>query len=229
MWTSRLTWRSALVRVNAARLEQALRNAGFRPDGHYIWRWRSSDGHQGATVKFELLADLETQRAGETIKFTSCDDLGAANLRGTGFAARDREVRTIVADDHGVQRQAEIYVTGLAGFLLAKTAAAYSRRKPKDWYDIAYVLLNNDYGYPAATAERLWQVFGASIASAESALRDLSANFAGPSTQGTSAYVDQITLDYPDIDPATAAADGQVAVQAFCDDLLSRLADHGSP
>jgi hypothetical protein len=111
--------------VNAARLEQALRNAGFRPGGPYIWRWESSDGPQGATVKFELLADLETQRAGETIKFTNCDDLGAANLRGTGFAARDREVRIIVADDHDVQRQADIYVTGLAGFLPAKTAAAY--------------------------------------------------------------------------------------------------------
>ncbi len=211
--------------VNAARLEQALRKAGFRPDGQYIWRWRSSDGHQGAIVKFELLADLDTQRAGETIKFANCDDLGAANLRGTGFAARDREVRTIVADDHGVQRQAEIYVTGLAGFLLAKTAAAYSRRKPKDWYD----MLNNDYGDPAAAAERVWQVFGASIAPVESALEDLNANFAEPSAQGTSAYVDQITLDYPDIDLATAAADGQIAIQTFCDDLLSRLADHGSP
>jgi hypothetical protein len=215
--------------VNAARLEQALRKAGFRPDGQYIWRWRSSDGSQGATVKFELLADLETQRAGETIKFTNCDDLGAANLRGTGFAARDREVRTIVADDHDVQRQAEIYVTGLAGFLLAKTAAAYSRRKPKDWYDIAYVLLNNDYGDPAAAAQRAWKVFGTSIALAGSAIEDLNANFAESAAQGTSAYVEQITLDYPDTDPAIAAADGQIAVQAFCDDLLSRLADHGSP
>jgi hypothetical protein len=215
--------------VNAARLEQALRNAGFCPDGQYLWRWRSGDGHQGATVKFELLADRDTERAGETIKFKNCDDLGAANLRGTGFATRDREVRTIVADDQGVQQQAEIYVTGLAGFLLAKTAAAYSRRKPKDWYDIAYVLLNNDYGDSTAAAERVWQIFGASIASAESALRDLNANFAEPSAQGTSAYVDQITLDYPDIDPVTAAADGQIAVQTFCDDLLSRRADHGSP
>jgi hypothetical protein len=212
--------------VNAARLEQALRKAGFHPDGEYIWRWRSSDGHQGATVKFELLADLDTHRAGETIKFASCDDLGAANLRGTGFATKDREARTIVADDHGAQQQAEIYVTGLAGFLLAKTAAAYSRRKPKDWYDIAYVLLNNDYGDPAAAAERVWRVFGASIASAESALGDLNANFAEPSAQGASAYVDQITLDYPDIGAATAAADGQIAVQTFCDDLLSRLTDH---
>lgn len=216
--------------VNAARLEQALRKAGFRPDGQYIWRWRSSDGQQSATVRFELLADIDTQRAGEAIKFANCDDLGAANLRGTGFAARDREVRTIVADEHGVQRRAEIYVTGLAGFLLAKTAAAYSRRKPKDWYDIAFVLLNNDYGDPAAAAERVWQVFGASIASAESALRDLDANFAGPSAQGTSAYVDQITLDYPDIDPVTAGGD-QVAYRVWfrCQFVRSAPADSARP
>jgi hypothetical protein len=37
----------------------------------------------------------------------------------------------------GVDHTAEINVTGLAGFLLAKAAAARSRRKPKDWYDIA--------------------------------------------------------------------------------------------
>jgi hypothetical protein len=39
--------------VNAGRLERALRSAGFRPDGQYIWRWKSGGGHQGATVKFE--------------------------------------------------------------------------------------------------------------------------------------------------------------------------------
>jgi hypothetical protein len=106
-------------------------------------------------------------------------------------------------------------------------AAAYSRRQSKDWYDIAYVLLNSDYGDPAAAAERVWEVFDVSIVAAGSALRDLYANFAEPAAQGTNAYVDQITLDYPGIDPATAAADGQLAVQMFCNDLLGRLAEHG--
>jgi hypothetical protein len=214
--------------VNAARLEHALRHAGFRPDGTYIWRWKSSGGPQGATVKFELLADLDTQPAGATIRFSHCDKLGAANLRGTGFAARDREVRLIAADDHDIRRSAEIYVTGLAGFLMAKTAAAYSRRKEKDWYDIAYVLLNNDYGDPMAAAGRAWQVFGASIASAESALRDLGANFADSATQGTSAYAAQISQDQPDADLPTVAADGRLAVQAFCGYLLGRLARRGN-
>jgi hypothetical protein len=192
--------------VNAARLEHALRRADFRPDGTSIWRWKSSGGPQGATIRFN-----------------HCDELGAANLRGTGFAARDREVRVIATDDQDVRREAEIYVTGLAGFLLAKTAAAYSRRKEKDWYDIAYVLLNNDYGDPVAAARRAWHVFGTSIASAESALRDLEANFADSTTQGTSAYAGQISLDHPSEDLPSAAADSQLAVHAFCEYLLSRL------
>jgi hypothetical protein len=84
-----------------------------------------------------------------------------------------------------------------------------------------YVLLNNDYGDAAVAARRTWQVFGAAIATAESALRDLAANFAQPDAQGTSAYAEQTILDRPDMDPATAAADGQIAVQTFCDELLN--------
>jgi hypothetical protein len=49
-------------------------------------------------------------------------------------------------NDHPNWREAEINVTGLAGFLLAKMAAAHGRHKPKDWYDIAFVLPHNDYG-----------------------------------------------------------------------------------
>jgi hypothetical protein len=105
--------------VNTARLEKALRDADFRPDAERVWRWKSDVGPLGATVKFELLADLATQPAGVTLRFDNCEHLGAANLRGTGFAARDREVRELAGYDHGILRQAEIYVTGLADFLLA--------------------------------------------------------------------------------------------------------------
>ena len=53
------------------------------------------------------------------------------NLRGTGFAARDIEVRELSVRDRNVTHTAEVNVSGLAGFLLAKTAAAFSRRKAK--------------------------------------------------------------------------------------------------
>lgn len=47
----------------------------------------------------------------------------------------------------------------LAGFLLAKAAEAHGRGEPKDWYDIAFVLLHNDYGGVEAAADRVHSVF----------------------------------------------------------------------
>jgi hypothetical protein len=41
----------------------------------------------------------------------------------------------------GVEQRAMINVTGLGGYLLANTAAARSKRKEKDWCDIAYILV----------------------------------------------------------------------------------------
>jgi len=76
--------------VNAGRLETALVAAGFEPDGEYVWRWRAEASSMPMLVKFELLADLDTAPAQTTVIFDDCERLGAVNLRGTGFAARDR-------------------------------------------------------------------------------------------------------------------------------------------
>lgn len=136
--------------VNMARLEQALRNAEFQPDSQRIWRWVTEEGVPRMVVKFELLADRDDQPAGVTVAFDGCVRLGAANLRGTGFAARDVDVRQLRARVGGDEQRAEVNVAGLAGFLWAKSAAAFERRKPEDWYDIAFVLLHNDAGEASA-------------------------------------------------------------------------------
>ncbi|MGN7779306.1 nucleotidyl transferase AbiEii/AbiGii toxin family protein [Mycolicibacterium sp. 22603] len=205
--------------VHAARLEQALRNAEFLPDGERVWRWQLTDPPR-AIVKFELLADLDDQPNNATVQFAGCDRLGAANLRGSGYAARDCVVHELRAYDHGTWRRAEINVTGLAGFLLAKVAAAHGRRKPKDWYDLAFVLLNNDHGDAFEAAARVKEVFGVELAGAHTQLLDLRANFEDSEAQGTRAYVDQFTLDHPDVDKTVAGADAQLAVKAFTDQLL---------
>ncbi len=164
--------------VNTTRLERALRNAEFQPDEERVWRWRA-DGLPGKTVvKFELLADLESAAAGAIITFDGCDALGATNLRGTGFASQDPTTRELRARIGGVEQAAEVYVAGLAGFLLAKCAAAHSRRKPKDWYDIAFVILHNDAGGPEAAAESVLDRFCGDLARVRTALDDLAANFA---------------------------------------------------
>ena len=103
-------------------------------------------------VKFELLADQEDRPADRVLRFDDCEESGAANVRGTGYVARDASEMDLNAAVDGVERTVRIRVTGLGGFLLAKVGAAKSRAKPRDWYDIAYVLLHNDRQIDVAEA-----------------------------------------------------------------------------
>lgn len=207
--------------VNAERLERALLNAEFEPDSQRVWRWQTEAAGGVAVIKFELLADLDDQPAGATVVFEGSDQLGAANLRGTGFAVRDVEVRELRARDGGVERSAEINMTGLAGFLLAKTAAAYSRRKPKDWYDIAYVLLHNDAGGVATAASAVRSRFGSELSAIRTALDDLRDNFADVGGQGPTAYADEMTSNHPDLDHRAMLADAVIAVSEFHDTVTT--------
>ena len=81
-------------------------------------------------VSFELLADLHELPTAAMKSFGACE-----NLHGTGFAARDIEIRESSIRHGYVTHTGEANVSGLAGFLLAKTADASSRRIAKDWYD----------------------------------------------------------------------------------------------
>lgn len=210
----------ALGSTSAERLERALRNAEFTPDGQRAWRWVAEGPAPRMVVKFELLADQHDLPSESTVTFDGCDDLGAVNLRGTGYASRDVEVRELRGRIGGVDHRAEINVTGLAGFLLAKAAAARSRRKPKDWYDIAYVLLHNDAGGPEAAATAVLDRFGSDIDAFRTSLTDLQANFATLHAQGPAAYADQISLDHPNIARTTATADAAIAVERFTGRIL---------
>ena len=118
-------------------------------------------------------------------------------------------------------QQAEVLVTGLAGFLLAKTAAAFGRRLPKDWYDIAFVLLHNDEGGPHAAAQVILDCFVDDLTGMKPALDDLKANFADPEAQGPTAYAEQLEIDHPEIESQTARADAVVAVESFHDYLFA--------
>jgi hypothetical protein len=145
--------------VETARLERALLNAEFLPSRSGIWRWTTAIDGTRAEVKFELLADLAGESSGAEVRFDDCEQLGAVNLHGTGFAARDYDIHVLTARLGGMSMSAEIRVAGLAGFLLAKVAAAGRGHKPKDWYDIAFVLLHNDVGGVTDASARVpWPV-----------------------------------------------------------------------
>jgi hypothetical protein len=208
--------------VNAVRLERALVNAEFEPEQGNVWRWRTMSDAQRTVVEFELLADLENERAHSIVSFRDCDVLGAINLRGTGFATRDYARQPLESRVGGVLYEVEVNVSGLAGFLLSKAAAAHMRRKEKDWYDIAFVLRHNDAGGPVQAAAITREHFGPDLTGEiATALDDLLANFATPSAQGPSAYSSQMGADYPDADQTELRTDAVLAVQAFHAGLFS--------
>ena len=200
---------------NAARLEQSLKNAEFVPDDGRVWRWVAGGQFSGTVVKIEFLADLHDQQEGVTVSFDQCENLGAVNLRGTRFVNRDLEVLDLTARIGSATYNTQVNVAGLAGFLLAKVAAAYSRRMAKDWYDIAFVLLHNDAGGPTAAATLARKRFADELPALHTALDDLRANFDAPDTQGSRAYTTQMCVDHPELDPVTLAADAVLAVREF--------------
>jgi hypothetical protein len=207
--------------VNVVRLEQALLNAEFEPTAGRVWRWKA-DGSDRTIVRFELLADLDTAAAGDVLRFDGCMELGAINLRGTGFAARDVVVTTLRSKVKDPLRIVEVNVTGLAGFLLAKAAAARSRRKAKDWYDIAFVLQHNDAGGPRVAATAVLTAFREDLAGAvRTALDDLLANFGSPMDQGAVAYASQMLADHPALSETTLRADAVLAIDEFYRTLFS--------
>lgn len=201
--------------VNTERLEYALRNAEFEPDMNCNWRWSAPGPDRRTVVKFELLADLDDVPAETEVTFDGCEQLGAANLRGTGFATRDVVVRQLTARVGEDMRTVEVNVTGLAGFLLAKCAAARERRAPKDWYDIAFVLTHNEAGGSRQAAETVIAKFDAERPNMRTAMDDLMANFADPTVQGPTAYAQQMRIDHPELDDATLRADAVVSMQIF--------------
>ncbi len=122
-------------------VERALERMNFEPDPTEDgWRWRGAV--EGQPVKLEFLCDLPDHREGEMIRPLGCTNLSAANLRGTGYVARDfvwEELSGTIAN--GTQVRGRARFAGLEGYLLSKCVAVRTRAASKDYYDLVYVLL----------------------------------------------------------------------------------------
>ncbi len=201
--------------ANGSRLEQALRKTGFVPDADRLWRWEDESA-PAMVVKVEFLADLDDIPNQQAVKFDDCESLGAVNLRGTGFASEDWELRSIKATVDGSPVAVDLRVATLPAYLLAKIHAAHGRGLTKDWYDIAYVLLHNDDGGPEAAADRVRARFSeALVGSTETALDELAANFTDSLAQGSIAFATTMAGLHPDLDEDVLANDAVAAVATF--------------
>jgi hypothetical protein len=196
-------------------LEAALEAIGAEPDGGVDgWRWLIPSG--GSRVRIEFLCDLEDQPEGVTVSLPGCRRLRAANLRGTGFVAREWAEQPIerVVDGETVIYQARF--AGLEGYLLAKSYAARHRGAEKDYYDLVHVLLYNRAGGPEqAGAQLRSSQFADDVRAARNLFGEIQARFKAPSDYAAQSYARQALGVDPEADPAQLAQDAVGAIAEF--------------
>lgn len=197
-------------------VERALQLLQFEPDpGTDGWRWHGPV--DSAKVKLKFLCDLPDQREHEAIRPRGCSTLAAANLRGTGYVARDfawEQLTGTLAD--GTEATVDVRFAGLEGYLLSKCVVARTRAAAKDCYDLVYVLMNNRAGGPEQAAT---QLLAGELATELRALRstfiEIGARFTTTTDAGPLGYTEQAIEVEPDADEAMLRADAVDVVQRF--------------
>lgn len=197
-------------------VERALQRMQFAPDPRTDgWRWRGPVG--GAIVRLEFLCDLPEHREGESIRPSGCAQLAAANLRGTGYVARDhspRELTATLCDDTSVTVQADF--AGIEGYLLSKCVAVRTRAATKDYYDLAYVLAHNRAGGPEQAAQRLLEgQLADTLDSLRTTFIEVRERYVSTTDSGPVGYAEQAREVEPQADVARLRADAVDVVQRF--------------
>lgn len=201
-------------------VERALERLDFDPDPSQDgWRWRGSI--DSALVRIEFLCDLTDYREGESIRPTGCHKLSAANLRGTGYVARDfawEQLYGRLPDGTYVEVRARF--AGLEGYLLSKCVAVRTRAAVKDYYDLAYVLQHNRAGGPEQAARRLHDGdLKDALAPLRNTLVEVRERYRKSTDDGPRAYAEQAAQVDPAADEAGLRADAVDVVQRFFDTL----------
>lgn len=197
-------------------VEDALQHLHFEPDTTADgWRWQGPV--DGAKVKLEFLCDLPDYREHEAIRPTGCSKLAAANLRGTGYVARDfawQQLTGVLSD--GTEVSVGVRFAGLQGYLLSKCMVARTRAAAKDYYDLVYVLMNNRAGGPEQAAHMLRAgQFVTDLATMRSAFIEIAARFTSTSDAGPRGYAEQAIEVEPEADASLLRADAVDVVQRF--------------
>jgi hypothetical protein len=206
--------------LDLSAVEHALERLGFDPDpAQDGWRWRGLI--DGAPALIEFLCDLAEYREGESIRPTGCRKLSAANLRGTGYVARDftwEQLHGRLADGTRVEVRARF--AGLEGYLLSKCVAVRTRAAVKDYYDLAYVLQHNRAGGPEQAARQLHDGdLQDALAPLRSTFLEVRERYRTSSDAGPHAYAEQAMQVDPAADEGELRADAVDVVQRFFDTL----------
>ncbi len=149
---------SVLTDDGYAAISQLLREAGYSPmeiDVDRIRRqtWRS-DPDLGPVVTIDFLIARSKEQP-PTIRLQNLEkDFVALIADGLQLVERDRRKILISGKTlRGEQAQRYIWVCGPASFVVLKARAIHQREKPKDAFDLQYVLMNLDGGVELVAAE----------------------------------------------------------------------------
>jgi len=194
-------------------IEDALIAMEFSPEGDG-WRWRGRI--ENRLVKIEFLCDLDDQPAEAIVTPAGCRQLRAVNLRGTGNVEHDH--REITLD--GPRGPVRVRIAALAGYLLSKAAAARTRGADKDYYDLAYVLLHNHAGGPAAAAAAVnASKVQPALSGMSTTFLELRERFRNDRAHGPQAFARESLKVTPEAEAALLAADAAAAINEFLDAL----------
>ena len=214
------------------RLETALAAAGYEPtESSFRWKQR-----EGLHLEVEFFCPASDDRpAGKmfrpkattapTAKHNFGPKLTAIALDAGEVIELDvHQVKVDVVLPHAAGRTAFTFrVTGLLGFLAAKIAALTGRDKPKDAYDIVWIL-ENWPGGPAAAAAAIRESPAFDRPDASRMISRLFEEFSSRGGLGPSSYVRFLT-------PATATQDERVRrarqAQGAVNELQTALAAAG--
>ena len=142
--------------------------------------------------------------------------LTAANLRGTGFVARDWVEEELSGTIDGEDVSVTVRYAGLEGYLMAKAHAVRHRGLDRDCYDLAFVLIYNRAGGPGQAAELLRTGrFAADVKNARAVWREIGARFGAVSAFGPQSYAEQALLVEPGADMADLRQNAVGAVAEF--------------
>lgn len=185
------------------RIETTLKKLDFR-EGDVSFRWQRKDGI-GLTVEFFCPAGPK-RVAGRAFRPTQADNptgkhnfgsrlsalaLNAGDLLTTDFEIINRNF--VLPRDKGTL-ELELRVTGPLAFLVAKNDALHGRDKPKDAYDIVW-LIESWPGGPAAAAKSFAQRPAYHRPEVAAALEALSASFATRESIGPRSYARFLATD----------------------------------